>query len=73
MGPGPRGRRGHAHRPGGLDEAVLVRHGDPRLVQGAAGALGDNEILLRGLDLDDSQGDKGVVEVLREKLNKATS
>ena len=32
----------------------------------AAGALGENDILCRGLDMDDSQGDKAVVDYLRE-------
>jgi 3-phosphoshikimate 1-carboxyvinyltransferase len=32
----------------------------------AAGALGDNEILLRGLDLNDAQGDKAVLDYLRQ-------
>ncbi len=31
----------------------------------AAGALGDNDVLLRGLDMNDPQGDKAVVEYLR--------
>jgi 3-phosphoshikimate 1-carboxyvinyltransferase len=31
----------------------------------AAGAMGDNDILCRGLDLADTQGDKAVVEYLR--------
>lgn len=31
----------------------------------AAGALGDNDVLLRGLDLTDAQGDKAVIEYLR--------
>jgi 3-phosphoshikimate 1-carboxyvinyltransferase len=32
----------------------------------AAGALGDNDLILRGLDMDDSQGDKAVVDYLRQ-------
>jgi 3-phosphoshikimate 1-carboxyvinyltransferase len=32
----------------------------------AAGALGDNDITLQGLDMTDSQGDKAVVDYLRE-------
>ncbi|MBI1321165.1 MAG: 3-phosphoshikimate 1-carboxyvinyltransferase [Candidatus Hydrogenedens sp.] len=32
----------------------------------AAGALGDNDVLCRGLDLEDTQGDKAVVEYLRQ-------
>ena len=32
----------------------------------AAGALGDNDVILRGLDMSDSQGDKAVVDYLRE-------
>jgi 3-phosphoshikimate 1-carboxyvinyltransferase len=32
----------------------------------AAGALGDNDVTLRGLDMADSQGDKAVVDYLRE-------
>jgi 3-phosphoshikimate 1-carboxyvinyltransferase len=31
----------------------------------AAGALGDNDILLRGLDMNDTQGDRAVVDYLR--------
>jgi len=32
----------------------------------AAGVLGDNDITLKGLDLDDPQGDKAVVDYLRQ-------
>jgi 3-phosphoshikimate 1-carboxyvinyltransferase len=32
----------------------------------AAGTLGDNDVILRGLDMDDSQGDKAVVDYLRQ-------
>jgi 3-phosphoshikimate 1-carboxyvinyltransferase len=32
----------------------------------AAGAMGENEILCRGLDMEDTQGDKAVVEYLRQ-------
>jgi 3-phosphoshikimate 1-carboxyvinyltransferase len=32
----------------------------------AAGALGDNDVLLRGLDLNDVQGDKAVIDYLRQ-------
>lgn len=32
----------------------------------AAGTLGDNEVLLRGLDLNDAQGDKAVIDYLRQ-------
>ncbi len=32
----------------------------------AAGALGDNAILVRGLDMNDTQGDKAVVDYLRQ-------
>lgn len=32
----------------------------------AAGVLGDNEVLLRGLDMSDVQGDKAVVDYLRQ-------
>jgi 3-phosphoshikimate 1-carboxyvinyltransferase len=32
----------------------------------AAGALGDNDIILHGLDMTDSQGDKAVVDYLRQ-------
>ena len=32
----------------------------------AAGALGDNDILCRGLNMEDSQGDKAVVDYLRQ-------
>ena len=32
----------------------------------AAGALGDNDVILRGLDISDPQGDKAVVDYLRE-------
>jgi len=32
----------------------------------AAGALGDNDVLVRGLDLNDSQGDKRVLDYLRQ-------
>lgn len=32
----------------------------------AAGALSDNDVILRGLDMDDSQGDKAVVDYLRQ-------
>lgn len=32
----------------------------------AAGALGQNEILVRGLDMNDTQGDKAVVDYLRQ-------
>ena len=32
----------------------------------AAGALGDNDVLVRGLDLADTQGDKAVVDYLRQ-------
>ncbi|MCC7146434.1 MAG: 3-phosphoshikimate 1-carboxyvinyltransferase [Phycisphaeraceae bacterium] len=32
----------------------------------AAGALGDNDILVRGLDMTDSQGDKKVIDYLRQ-------
>jgi 3-phosphoshikimate 1-carboxyvinyltransferase len=32
----------------------------------AAGALGRNDILVRGLDMNDTQGDKAVVDYLRE-------
>ncbi|GMU24851.1 MAG: 3-phosphoshikimate 1-carboxyvinyltransferase [Phycisphaerae bacterium] len=32
----------------------------------AAGALGENEILVRGLDLNDAQGDKAVIDYLRQ-------
>jgi 3-phosphoshikimate 1-carboxyvinyltransferase len=32
----------------------------------AAGALGDNDVVLRGLDMNDSQGDKAVVDYLRQ-------
>lgn len=32
----------------------------------AAGALGENEVLLRGLDLNDVQGDKAVIDYLRQ-------
>jgi len=32
----------------------------------AAGALGDNDVILRGLDMSDSQGDKAVVDYLRQ-------
>lgn len=32
----------------------------------AAGALGDNDVLLRGLDMDDPQGDKQVIDYLRQ-------
>lgn len=31
-----------------------------------AGALGENEVVLRGLDMNDSQGDKAVVDYLRQ-------
>ncbi|MBI4581446.1 MAG: 3-phosphoshikimate 1-carboxyvinyltransferase, partial [Planctomycetes bacterium] len=31
----------------------------------AAGVLGDNDVLVRGLDMNDAQGDKAVVEYLR--------
>jgi 3-phosphoshikimate 1-carboxyvinyltransferase len=31
-----------------------------------AGALGDNDVLVRGLDLDDPQGDKAVIDYLRQ-------
>ena len=31
-----------------------------------AGALGDNDVILRGLDMDDTQGDKAVVEFVRQ-------
>lgn len=31
-----------------------------------AGALGENEVVLRGLDMSDSQGDKAVVDYLRQ-------
>ncbi len=32
----------------------------------AAGALGDNDVLLRGLDMNDPQGDKAVIDYLRQ-------
>ncbi len=32
----------------------------------AAGALGDNDVLVRGLDMNDPQGDKQVVDYLRQ-------
>lgn len=32
----------------------------------AAGALGDNDVLVRGLDMNDSQGDKRVIDYLRQ-------
>jgi 3-phosphoshikimate 1-carboxyvinyltransferase len=32
----------------------------------AAGALGDNDVLVRGLDMNDPQGDKAVVDYLRQ-------
>lgn len=32
----------------------------------AAGALGNNDVLLRGLDMNDTQGDRAVVDYLRE-------
>lgn len=32
----------------------------------AAGVLGENDILLRGLDLNDAQGDKAVIDYLRQ-------
>jgi 3-phosphoshikimate 1-carboxyvinyltransferase len=32
----------------------------------AAGALSDNDVILRGLDMNDSQGDKAVVDYLRQ-------
>lgn len=32
----------------------------------AAGALGDNDVLLRGLDMNDPQGDKQVIDYLRQ-------
>jgi len=32
----------------------------------AAGALGDNDVLVRGLDMNDTQGDKAVVDYLRQ-------
>jgi 3-phosphoshikimate 1-carboxyvinyltransferase len=31
-----------------------------------AGAIGDNDVLVRGLDLSDSQGDKAVIDYLRQ-------
>jgi len=31
-----------------------------------AGALGENDVLVRGLDMDDTQGDKAVIEYLRQ-------
>ncbi len=31
-----------------------------------AGALGENDVVLRGLDMDDTQGDKAVLELVRE-------
>jgi 3-phosphoshikimate 1-carboxyvinyltransferase len=31
-----------------------------------AGALGDNDVIVRGLDLDDPQGDKAVIDYLRQ-------
>ncbi len=31
-----------------------------------AGALGDNDVVVRGLDLDDTQGDKAVIDYLRQ-------
>lgn len=32
----------------------------------AAGAIGENEVLVRGLDMNDSQGDKRVIDYLRQ-------
>lgn len=32
----------------------------------AAGALGDNDVLVRGLDMNDPQGDKAVIDYLRQ-------
>ncbi len=32
----------------------------------AAGALGENDILVRGLDMEDTQGDKAVIDYLRQ-------
>ncbi len=37
-----------------------------------AGALGDNDVVLRGLDMDDTQGDKAIVEFLRHMGARVT-
>jgi len=58
------------HIPGGqryraVDRAIPADFSSATFFLGA-GALGENEIVLRGLDMSDAQGDKAVVELVRE-------
>ena len=39
----------------------------------AAGVLGDNDVLVRGLDMNDPQGDKAVIDYLRQMGPASTS
>ncbi len=54
---------GQQYRP--VDRAILADWSSATFFLGA-GALDDNEITLRGLDMADTQGDKAIVECIRE-------
>jgi 3-phosphoshikimate 1-carboxyvinyltransferase len=53
---------GQSYRP--LDRSIPADFSSATFFLGA-GALGDNEIVLRGLDMSDTQGDKAVVDFVR--------